>query len=62
MFTYMSENGIKREFDNNAMVASRIIIEAATRNNCLLEYNCGGISRGKFIIDEKHTDYCYPRK
>ena len=62
MFTYMSENGIKREFDNNAMVASRIIIEAATRNNCLLEYNCGGISRGKYIIDEKHTDYCYPRK
>ena len=61
MFRYVSENGIYREFDKNASIAARIIIEAAVRNNVLIELNCGGLSRGKCINEDGSIEYGYPR-
>lgn len=61
MMRYVSENGIYRQFDKNASIAARIIIEAAVRNGVYLELNCGGLSRGKNINKDGSVEYGYPR-
>ena len=61
MMRYVSENGIYREFDKNADIAARIIIEAAVKAGVYLEINCGGLSKGKNLNKDGSKEYSYPR-
>lgn len=61
MMRYVSENGIYREFDKNAGIAARIIIEAAVKADVYLEINCGGLSKGKNLNKDGSREYSYPR-
>ena len=61
MFKYKSKEGLLRHFDENAKKASRIIIEAAIKNNVYLEFNAGGLGRGKNINEDGSVEYAYPR-
>ena len=40
---------------------SRIIIEAAIKNNCLLEINANGARRGKILNENNEERWIYPR-
>jgi len=59
MFTYRNKEG-KNSFDEAVTMASRIIIEAAIRNNVYLEINGGGPRRGKHLVDGQ-LEWTYPR-
>lgn len=46
MFDYKNING-ERKFDENAILATKMIIEAAIENDVYLEINCNGISNSR---------------
>lgn len=62
MFYYISEEKKMYDFDSYCVEASKIIIEAAIRNNVYLEVNVGGFTKGIKKHDDKTSDYLYPRK
>jgi len=59
LMNYINENGIET-FDDNCEAVAIMIIEAAIRNNVVLEINGGGPRRDKKVIDGK-LQYSYPR-
>ncbi|MGM9970537.1 MAG: PHP domain-containing protein [Anaeroplasma sp.] len=57
MYSYKNTSG-KREFDDNAIKATRIICEAAIKYNIYLEVNANGIFNS--IRDGRIEKWCYP--
>ncbi|MBQ7276233.1 MAG: hypothetical protein IJS58_03185 [Bacilli bacterium] len=59
---YVSKNGIMRELDEEAYKAMELIVDACVRNDCLIEFNLNGITRGKYYNKYNDSfDYTYPR-
>ncbi len=56
MFSYENING-ERKFDEAATEASKMIIEAAIRNNVYLEINCNGLANSRKYDSD---DWLYP--
>ncbi|HQA19948.1 MAG TPA: histidinol-phosphatase [Bacilli bacterium] len=49
------------KWDEHCKKVSRIIIEAAIKNNCLLEINANGARRGKILNENNEERWIYPR-
>lgn len=58
MFGYRNVDG-KRRFDENAIKATRMIIECAIKNNIYLELNCNGLANS---VKYNSTEWLYPYK
>lgn len=56
MYAYKNVDG-KREFDDNAIKASKMIIEAAIKNNVYLEINCNALKKIEDVSDLKSWKY-----
>jgi histidinol-phosphatase (PHP family) len=59
MFNYQSEMNGLHNFDYHAEIVSKRIIEAAIKNDVLLEINARGIQRNAKSIEDMHS-YIYP--
>lgn len=62
MYHYISENNKLREFDDNAIMTAKAIIEACIKNDVVIEFNLGGIYKGLKKCKDFEVDYLYTTK